>query len=101
MCCPSVDKKIGLEFDGKITSIIQLSLITIGREESLCGDIGVITMLGTEGFTIGPPADNEYAVEPKGVEKIIPYEAYLFKYSVSIDMSIVINLNKSECLITI
>ena len=29
-------------------------------------------MVPISGETIGPPADNEYAVEPNEVEKIIP-----------------------------
>ena len=34
----------------------------------VCGQIGVIRSPFTEGLIIGPPADNEYAVEPVAVE---------------------------------
>ena len=34
------------------------------------GQIGVMTKLCTLGWTIGPPADNEYAVDPVGVDTI-------------------------------
>ena len=34
------------------------------------GQIGVMTKLCTLGCTIGPPADNEYAVDPVGVDTI-------------------------------
>jgi hypothetical protein len=38
----------------------------------MCAAIGVTTMHGTEGETIGPPALNEYAVEPVGVAEMTP-----------------------------
>ena len=34
---------------------------------------------------MGPPADNEYAVDPKGVQIIIPSLLYLFKWVFEID----------------
>ena len=34
--------------------------------------MGVRTIVDTEGCTIGPPADSEYAVEPVGVETMRP-----------------------------
>ena len=40
---------------------------TSGRKERLRGQIGVRTMALSDGWTIGPPADNEYAVDPVGV----------------------------------
>ena len=43
-----------------------------GRTTSVCGQIGVATMQSTVGTTIGPPAESEYAVEPVGVERMIP-----------------------------
>ena len=33
-------------------------------------------MLSTSGATIGPPEDNEYAVDPVGVEIINPSDRY-------------------------
>ena len=37
-----------------------------------CGHIGVNIIPFTLGFTIGPPADKDYAVEPVGVDIINP-----------------------------
>lgn len=45
---------------------------TSGRKESECGAMGVSSVLGTLGATIGPPALSEYAVEPDGVAMIRP-----------------------------
>ena len=45
---------------------------TIGRMESELGHIGVIVRLSTVGWTIGPPAESECAVEPVGVATIMP-----------------------------
>lgn len=45
---------------------------TNGRNERLRGQMGVRTIALSEGCTIGPPADNEYAVEPVGVDTIKP-----------------------------
>ena len=45
---------------------------TRGRNERLRGQIGVKTRALNDGWTIGPPADREYAVEPVGVETISP-----------------------------
>lgn len=45
---------------------------TSGRKDKLRGHIGVKTSALSEGWTIGPPADNEYAVEPVGVDTMIP-----------------------------
>src|SRR4051794_30534039 len=39
---------------------------TIDRSKSMCGDTGVITMARWAGSTMGPRAENEYAVEPVG-----------------------------------
>ena len=45
---------------------------TRGRKERLRGQIGVSTRALREGWTIGPPADSEYAVEPVGVDTMSP-----------------------------
>jgi hypothetical protein len=55
----------------------------MGRKDKLFGAIGVIKMLLTPFDMIGPPADNEYAVDPVGVDINIPSPAvsvifYLF-----------------------
>src|SRR6266568_8147016 len=44
----------------------------IDRFVKTCGQIGVITKTPDSGSRIGPPADNEYAVEPVGVATIRP-----------------------------
>lgn len=38
---------------------------TMGRKESVCGQIGVRRMAGMSGWTREPPAEREYAVEPR------------------------------------
>lgn len=43
-----------------------------GRKESERGEIGVRRSARVVGCTIGPPAESEYAVEPVGVEMMIP-----------------------------
>lgn len=45
---------------------------TRGRNDRLRGHIGVNTSALSDGWTIGPPADSEYAVEPVGVDTIKP-----------------------------
>jgi hypothetical protein len=45
---------------------------TSGRNDRLRGHIGVNTRALSDGWTIGPPADNEYAVDPVGVDTIRP-----------------------------
>lgn len=41
-------------------------------KDRLWGAMGVITIHGTLGATIGPPADMLYAVEPEGVATMTP-----------------------------
>jgi hypothetical protein len=45
---------------------------TRGLEVRECGEIGVTIIEKTSGWTIGPPEDKEYAVDPVGVLIIIP-----------------------------
>ena len=45
---------------------------TIGLNESDKGQIGDISRHGTSLWTIGPPTDKLYAVDPVGVDKISP-----------------------------
>jgi len=42
------------------------------RKERLRGHIGVSRMECTDGCTMGPPDESEYAVDPVGVERINP-----------------------------
>ena len=44
----------------------------IGRQLREWGQMGVRRMAGTEGCTMEPPADMEYAVEPVGVATATP-----------------------------
>src|SRR6058998_479526 len=50
-----------------------------------CGQIGVKMHARAVGNRIGPPALNEYAVEPVGVAKIMPSHTYSVNNSPSID----------------
>ena len=43
----------------------------------MCGDTGVSSRHRRRGDTIGPRAENEYAVEPVGVATITPSAAYV------------------------
>ena len=62
----------------------------IGRNERLLGAIGVIKILLIPFCMIGPPADNEYAVEPVGVEINIPSPAVSVIFSLFIKISKII-----------
>lgn len=62
---------------------------TRGRNDKLRGQIGVRTIALNEGCTIGPPADNEYAVEPVGVETIRPSQTASVRCWPSTNTSIV------------
>jgi hypothetical protein len=48
------------------------ALVSIGLNDRLCGAIGVISVAGTSGLTIHPPALMLYAVLPLGVATIRP-----------------------------
>ena len=45
---------------------------TNGLNDKLRGQIDVNTSADSDGWTIGPPAESEYAVEPVGVDTISP-----------------------------
>ena len=45
---------------------------TIGLKDNECGQMGVMRIAGTAGWTIPAPAESEYAVEPVGVAIIMP-----------------------------
>lgn len=62
---------------------------TRGRNDKLRGQIGVRTIALSEGCTIGPPADSEYAVEPVGVEMIRPSQTASVRCCPSTNTSIV------------
>ena len=46
--------------------------MTSGRANSACALSGTSSRASTSGQTIGPPAENEYAVEPVGVAHTTP-----------------------------
>ena len=52
---------------GKLIMIFDDAGTTRGREVNVCAAVGVMISESTLGVTIGPPADNEYAVDPVGV----------------------------------
>src|SRR5260221_11693267 len=52
--------------------IVELIGVTTGRNERLCGQMGVIATALTPSMTIGPPAARLYAVAPDGVEMMMP-----------------------------
>ena len=52
---------------------------TSDRSKSMWGDTGVSSRQRCRGDTIGPRAENEYAVEPVGVATITPSAAYVVK----------------------
>lgn len=54
---------------------------TKGRNDKLRGHIGVSTIALSEGWTIGPPAEREYAVEPVGVDTINPSDCDTMRQS--------------------
>jgi len=62
---------------------------TNGRKERLRGHMGVKTRALSEGWTIGPPADKEYAVDPVGVETMTPSDTASVRCCPSTKMSIV------------
>jgi hypothetical protein len=58
----SLTRRVITDDDGK----------TKGRNDKLLGHIGVRTNALKDGWTIGPPAEREYAVEPVAVDTIRP-----------------------------
>uniref|UniRef100_K3WHE0 Uncharacterized protein n=1 Tax=Globisporangium ultimum (strain ATCC 200006 / CBS 805.95 / DAOM BR144) TaxID=431595 RepID=K3WHE0_GLOUD len=54
---------------------VALSWKSSGRNDNVCGQMGVNSIVGTDGCVMEPPADNEYAVEPVGVAMMIPSAA--------------------------
>lgn len=87
--------KVSLNCPSKLTDALhRLSIETsmcrtvlsgnnICLNESVCGQIGVIKRPGVSGWTIDPPADMEYAVDPVGVAIISPSACTVVMRSVS------------------
>ena len=62
-----------LPSSGRAISVMTLSPLTMmGRAVSVCALMGLITITLLEGTTTGPPVAREYAVEPVGVETMMP-----------------------------
>lgn len=59
---------------------------TRGLKDKLRGQIGLKTSALKDGWTIGPPADKEYAVDPVGVETIRPSDSYQLSIHVSLHL---------------
>ena len=70
--CPSILKKTLSSLDFILIFIFKSHGIIKVLIPCVCGHIGVISNTFRVGNNTGPPADNEYAVEPVGVEKITP-----------------------------
>ena len=71
----------------------------MGLDDKVWGETGVIIMQSTDGEIIGPPADNEYAVDPIGVEIIKPSQLYVLRICWSINTCIFNNLEILDLLI--
>ena len=54
------------------SEILEFAGITSGLAVKVCAQIGTITNASISGLITGPPALKQYAVEPVGVETIIP-----------------------------
>ena len=65
----------------RLTTLLAPS--TNDRSKTICAAIGVTMRHGTSGETIGPRAENEYAVEPVGVATITPSAENVVTYSPS------------------
>src|SRR5689334_6184563 len=70
--CPSMVRKASSPALCTSTEISTVSRTTSGLCESECGHTGATTNASTEGVRIGPPAASAYAVDPVGVEIIMP-----------------------------
>lgn len=57
-----------LELNGTQIRSSMLSGRSIGRNDRVCGQRGVMSIEGISGWTKDPPAEREYAVDPVGVE---------------------------------
>ena len=70
---------IPLVASSRLNSTSTSSGNTNGRKLRLRAQIGVKRMQGTEGWTIDPPAEREYAVLPVGVLRRMPSETEVVK----------------------
>src|SRR4051812_16846728 len=70
--CPSIVKNACSSPPCTTILISDKSTTTKALCVSECGHTGVTTNASTAGINIGPPAANEYAVDPVGVDTITP-----------------------------
>ena len=70
--CPSMVRSASCSRFATAMRTTAFGRSTTGRFDSVCGEIGESTMTRTDGSTIGPPAESEYAVEPVGVATMRP-----------------------------
>src|SRR5512139_1018876 len=81
-------------------STTALSGSTIGLFVSVWGQIGVSTMQPVVGYSIGPPAERQYAVDPVGVDTIRPSALNVVTYALSTQVSRSIILARAPLLMT-
>lgn len=67
---------VHLNFPSKLTQAVDLLSLgtlalsteesgnTTGRNDNVCAQMGVMSIAGTDGCTMDPPAASEYAVDP-------------------------------------
>lgn len=58
---------------GTRMAMMDESGMTMGRKERECGQMGVISIAGTEGWTMDPPDEAEKAEEPVAEAMIMPH----------------------------
>src|SRR5688572_13960290 len=76
LACPSQNNVVpGFTRDALITTVI-FEDTTTGRNERLCGQMGVMQMASTDASMMGPPAETLYAVDPLGVATMTPSPKY-------------------------
>ena len=61
-----------IKYSLTLSVIFDVAGNTNGLNDKLRGQIGVNTSADSDGWTIGPPVESEYAVEPVGVDTISP-----------------------------
>ena len=69
------------------------------RSKTMCGDTGVSTTQSRRGNTMGPRAENEYAVDPVGVATMTPSAENVVTLSPSTQQASVTNRCR-ECFST-
>src|SRR5438128_2500206 len=76
LACPSQKSVVPSFTRTACTNTVLCDETTTGRNERLCGQMGVMQNASTSGLMIGPPAETLYAVDPLGVETSTPSPKY-------------------------